>query len=223
MQRGYSPAYRPIEAMGAEMCPGSSSRAGPDLPGKADRKQAGAEWAAHLMHCLRAGSSDARCRRTLGTASDVSSRQVSRKYILKNLHKTGWADLLAAAASLTHGDTLPSMLQLWMHSQLPQHQEVHTSSAAGLSDSSACSEDGCFVGLTVTHSMQGLHVAMIGLSGRRSCHLTQSGFDKAWCRARQAFQAHLVLKRLTTWWQASMKVILRQWDLALAKSRMSLQ
>ncbi len=29
-------------------------------------------------------------------------------------------------------------------------------------------------------------------------------------------QAHLVLKRRTTWWQASMKVILRQCDLARA-------
>lgn len=43
----------------------------------------------------------------------------------------------------------------------------------------------------------------------------------------QASQAelatHLVLNRRSIKWQASMKFILRQWDLALAKSRMSLQ
>jgi len=38
-----------------------------------------------LMDCLRAGSNAARCRRTFGTGSVVSSRQASRKYVLKNL------------------------------------------------------------------------------------------------------------------------------------------
>jgi len=43
------------------------------------------EEAACLMDCLRAGSNAARCRRTFGTGSVVSSRQASRKYVLKNL------------------------------------------------------------------------------------------------------------------------------------------
>jgi len=44
------------------------------------------EDGACLMDCLRAGSNAARCRRTFGTGSVVSSRQASRKYVLKNLH-----------------------------------------------------------------------------------------------------------------------------------------
>ena len=43
------------------------------------------EGRGHLMDCLRAGRRAARCRRTLGTGSPVSSKQLSKKYDLKNL------------------------------------------------------------------------------------------------------------------------------------------
>ena len=39
----------------------------------------------YLIDCLRAGRRAAKCRRTLGTGSAVSSKQVSKKYDLKNL------------------------------------------------------------------------------------------------------------------------------------------
>ena len=43
------------------------------------------EGRGHLMDCLRAGRRAAKCRRTLGTGSPVSSKQLSKKYDLKNL------------------------------------------------------------------------------------------------------------------------------------------